>query len=57
MAQSVEPQIKDLVQSWLKQYKLQYFIEQDAPNTEIKNALLEYESKQGGTGGNRVVAL
>ena len=53
MAQSVEPQIKDLVQSWLKQYKLQYFIEQDAPNTEIKNALLEYESKQGGTGGNR----
>ena len=53
MAQSVEPQIADLAQSWLKQYKLKYYIEQDAPNSEIKNALLEYESKQGGTGGNR----
>jgi hypothetical protein len=51
--QSVEPQIADLANGWLKQYKLKYFIEQDAPNQEIKNALLEYESKQGGTGGNR----
>lgn len=51
--QSVEPQIADLANGWLKQYKLKYFIEQDAPNAEIKNALLEYESKQGGTGGNR----
>lgn len=53
MAQSVEPQIADLANGWLKHYKLKYFIEQDAPNTEIKNALLEYESKQGGSGGNR----
>lgn len=53
MAQSVEPQIADLANGWLKQYKLKYFIEQDAPNTEIKNALQEYESKQGGSGGNR----
>ena len=53
MAQSVEPQIADLAHGWLKQYKLKYYIEQDAPNSEIKNALLEYESKQGGTGGNR----
>lgn len=51
--QSVEPQIADLANGWLKQYKLKYFIEQDAPNAEIKNALLEYESKQGGSGGNR----
>lgn len=51
--QSVEPQIADLANGWLKQYKLTYHIEQDAPNSEIKNALLEYESKQGGTGGNR----
>ena len=51
--QSVEPQIADLAHSWLKQYKLEYHIEQDAPNDEIKNALLEYESKQGGSGGNR----
>lgn len=53
MAQSVEPQIADLANGWLKHYKLRYFIEQDAPNSEIKNALQEYESKQGGTGGNR----
>ena len=53
MAQSVEPQIADLAHGWLKQYKLTYYIEQDAPNSEIKNALLEYESKQGGRGGNR----
>ena len=51
--QSVEPQIADLANGWLKQYNRKYYIEQDAPNTEIKNALLEYESKQGGTGGNR----
>ena len=38
MAQSIEPQIADLANSWLKQYKLKYFIEQDAPNEEIKNA-------------------
>lgn len=53
MAQSVEPQIADLANGWLKHYKLRYYIEQDAPNSEIKNALHEYESKQGGTGGNR----
>lgn len=53
MAQSVEPQIADLANGWLKQFKLKYYIEQDAPNSEIKNALLEYESKQGGAGGNR----
>lgn len=53
MVQSVEPQIADLANGWLKHYKLRYYIEQDAPNSEIKNALHEYESKQGGTGGNR----
>lgn len=53
MAQSVEPQIADLANGWLKKYKLKYYIEQDAPNESIKNALLEYESKQGGSGGNR----
>lgn len=52
-AQSVEPQIADLALGWLKQYKLKYYIEQDAPNETIKNALHEYESKQGGKGGNR----
>lgn len=53
MAQSVEPQIAELAHGWLKQYGLKYYIEQDAPNSEIKNALHEYESKQGGSGGNR----
>lgn len=53
MAQSVEPQIANLANGWLTNYKLKYYIEQDAPNNEIKNALLEYESKQGGSGGNR----
>ena len=28
MAQSVEPQIADLANGWLKQYKLKYYIEQ-----------------------------
>lgn len=53
MAQSVEPQIADLANGWLKHYKLKYYIEQDAPSEEIKTALQEYESKQGGSGGNR----
>lgn len=53
MTQSVEPQIADLANGWLKQYNLKYYIEQDAPNEEIKNALHEYDSKQGGSGGNR----
>lgn len=51
--QSVEPLIADLANGWLKQYKLKYFVEQYAPNDGIKNALYEYESKQGGSGGNR----
>ena len=53
MTQSVEPKIADLANGWLKQYNLKYYIEQDAPNEEIKNALHEYDSKQGGSGGNR----
>lgn len=53
MAQSVEPQIADLANGWLKHYKLKYYIEQDAPSEDIKTALQEYESKQGGSGGNR----
>ena len=38
--QSVEPQIADLAHGWLKQYKLEYHIEQDAPNDEIRNKLM-----------------
>lgn len=51
--QSVEPQISDLANGWLKQYKLDYRLEQQSLNSDIDNALNEYYSKQGGSGGNR----
>lgn len=53
MAQSVEPLIADLANGWLKQYKLDYRLEQQSLNSDIDNALNEYYSKQGGIGGNR----
>lgn len=51
--QSVEPNIADLVNSWLKAYKLDYKLEQESLNTEIDQALNDYYSKNGGKGGNR----
>lgn len=51
--QSVEPQVADLVNGWLKEYRLNYKLEQESLNAEIDNALAEYESKNGGKGGNR----
>lgn len=51
--QSVEPQIADLINGWLKAYKLEYKLEQESINATIDKALDEYKSKQGGTGGNR----
>lgn len=51
--QSIEPIIADLVNSWLKEYKLDYKLEQESLNLEIDTALDEYYSKNGGTGGNR----
>lgn len=51
--QSVEPQIADLANGWLKSYKLDYKLEQESLNTEIDQALNEYTSKKGGDGGNR----
>lgn len=53
MAKSVEPNVADLVNSWLKEYKLDYKLEQESLNFEIDKALNEYASKGGGTGGNR----
>lgn len=50
---SVEPNIADLVNGWLKLYKLDYKLEQESLNDSIDKALDEYKSKQGGTGGNR----
>lgn len=51
--QSVEPNIADLVNGWLKSYKVDYKLEQESLNTEIDQALNEYFSKNGGKGGNR----
>lgn len=51
--QSVEPNIADLANGWLKSYELDYKLEQESLNTEIDQALNEYDSKSGGKGGNR----
>ena len=53
MAKSIEPNIADLVNGWLKSYKLDYKLEQEPLNNEIDNALNEYFTKSGGKGGNR----
>lgn len=51
--QSIEPIIADIANGWLKDYKLDYKLEQESLNTEIDKALNEYYSKNGGNGGNR----
>lgn len=51
--QSVEPQVADMVNGWMKNYGLDYRLEQQPLNHEIDTALDEYFSKSGGTGGNR----
>ena len=56
MAQSIEPNIADLANGWLKSYNLPYKLEQEPVNTEIDKALANYYSKNGGVGGNRVDA-
>lgn len=53
MAQSIEPNIADLANGWLRSYKLDYKLEQESLNDEIDKALNEYYSKNGGVGGNR----
>ncbi len=51
--QSVEPNIADLANGWMKSYKLDYKLEQESLNPEIDQALNDYYSKNGGVGGNR----
>lgn len=51
--QSVEPNIADLANGWLRKYKLDYKLEQESINTSIDKALADYYSKNGGVGGNR----
>ncbi|MDY6065757.1 MAG: hypothetical protein SPI59_05450 [Finegoldia sp.] len=41
--QSIEPNIADLVNGWLKSYGLDYKLEQESLNDEIDKALNEYE--------------
>lgn len=50
---SVEPNVADLVNGWLKAYGLDYKLEQESLNPQIDKALEEYYSKSGGVGGNR----
>ena len=51
--QSVEPNIADLANGWLRSYHLDYKLEQESLNAEIDQALNDYYSKNGGAGGNR----
>lgn len=51
--QSIEPNIADLANGWLKSYKLPYKLEQEPINTEIDKALADYFTKNGGVGANR----
>ena len=51
--QSIEPNIADLANGWLKAYELDYKLEQESLNDAIDSALNDYYSKNGGVGGNR----
>ena len=53
MAQSIEPNIADLANGWLRKYELPYKLEQESVNTEIDNALSDYFTKNGGVGAIR----
>lgn len=51
--QSVEPQVADLANSWMRGYGLDYKLEQENINSEIDKALEDYFTKNGGSGKNR----
>lgn len=53
MAQSIEPNIADLANGWLKSHKLPYKLEQESLNSVIDEALVNYHTKAGKFGGNR----
>lgn len=50
---SIEPNIAELGNGWLKAYGLDYKLEQESLNYEIDRALMDYHSKSGGNGVNR----
>lgn len=45
---SIEPNIADLANGWLKSYNLDYKLEQEELNTKIDKALNDYYTKNGG---------
>ena len=45
--QSIEPKIADLVNGWLKSYRLRYFLEQEKINLEIDEAFEKAPQSQG----------
>ena len=45
MSQSIEPNIADLANGWLKSYNLNYKLEQESLNAEIDKALNDYHPK------------
>jgi hypothetical protein len=51
--QSIEPQVTEIVNGWLKSYGCKYYLQQESMNVEIDAALEKAESKSGGKGGNR----
>lgn len=51
--QSMEPNVADLANGWLKNYNLDYKLEQEILNEEIDKALTDYKSKSGGSGSIR----
>ncbi|MCQ2942938.1 N-6 DNA methylase [Helicobacter pylori] len=51
--QSIEPQIADKFNNELRNYGLDYKLGQESLNKEIDEALKNYASKNGGSGGNR----
>ena len=59
MAQSIEPNIADLANGWLKSYNVPYKLEQESLSSDSKNehtidkALKAYFTKNGGLGANR----
>ena len=54
---SIEPNIADLANGWMKSYNLDYKLEQEPigskNDTEIDKALADYFTKNGGSGANR----
>lgn len=53
MVQSIEPNIADLGNGWLKSYNLDYKLEQESLNSDIDKALSDYFSKNWWSGKNR----